>query len=137
MWLDKNGVWWAARAWLVLNHCVDYGFLFTGVCIFKWFVFEAGALSHWFILVSMSADSNVQDKCLNSETDTHTDDNGDLLLRLFPVNLCLATNSKSTTWPLTPAFPGTLALHDLYKPCVTFSPSLPVTVSILSSWPWL
>lgn len=50
MWLNQNGVWWAESAWLVLNHCVDYDFLFTSACIFRLFVFEAEAVTHLFMI---------------------------------------------------------------------------------------
>lgn len=50
MWLNQNGVWWAARAWLMWNHCVDCDFLFTDAYIFRLFVFEAETVSHFFAL---------------------------------------------------------------------------------------
>lgn len=71
MWLDQSGVWWAVRAWLVLNHWLDYDFLFTGACIFRMFVFKAEAVSHLcFILVFKSTD--MQDRWLDTEADIHT-----------------------------------------------------------------
>lgn len=50
MWSEQNGVLWATRPWLVLNHCVDYDFLFTSACIFTLFVFQAEAVPHFFAL---------------------------------------------------------------------------------------
>lgn len=73
MWLDQNGIWWVAKAWPELNHCVDYDFLFTGYSIFRPCVFEAEAVFYSFssFLVFQSA-HRTPGQTANSEADKHT-----------------------------------------------------------------